>query len=95
MALSHLPSGKVAVNRVWMWSALLALNLSAWMQSLAGADSRGRSHAKRLRRELIVIAARVITHARRTVLRLSPADHLGPFPAAWATLHALPSAGSG
>ena len=95
MALRHLPSGKEAVNRVWMWSALLALNLSAWTQSLAGADRAGRSHAKRLRRELIVIAARVITHARHTVLRLSPADHLGPFPAAWATLRALPSAGSG
>jgi hypothetical protein len=95
MALRHLPSGKKSVNRVWMWSALLALNLSAWTQSLARADRVGRSHAKRLRRELIVIAARVITHSRRTVLRLSPADHLGPFPAAWATLRALPTAGSG
>lgn len=95
MALRHLPSGKAAVNRIWMWSALLALNLSAWTQSLARADSGGRSHAKRLRRELIVIAARVITHARRTVLRLSPTDHLGPFPGAWVTLRALPSAGTG
>jgi len=27
-ALRHLPSGQVAVNRVWLWATLLALNLS-------------------------------------------------------------------
>ena len=36
MPLRHLPSGYEETNRVWMWSALLALNLSAFTQSLAG-----------------------------------------------------------
>jgi len=92
LALRHLPSGYEAVNTVWMWSALLALNLSAWAQGLGGTDGDGRSHAKRARRELICIPARVIHHARRVVLRLSPTHRRGPFLSAWAALRALPSA---
>jgi len=92
LALRHLPSGYEAVNRVWMWSALLALNLSAWTQGLGGADADGRAHAKRARRELFCIPARVLHHARRVVLRLSPTHRRGPFLATWAVLRALPSA---
>ncbi len=57
LALRHLPSGYGAVNRVWMWSALLALNLSGWTKGLGGADGDGRAHAKRARRKLICIPA--------------------------------------
>jgi hypothetical protein len=87
-ALRHLPSGSLAVNRVWLWAALLALNLSAWTQALGlGATSRAR--AKRLRRELVCIPGRLIRHARRLVLHLSPRSrHLV---AAYARLRALPS----
>jgi len=92
LALRHLPSGYEAVNRVWMWSALLALNLSAWVQSLGGADTDGRAHAKRARRELFCLPARVIHHARRVVLRLSPVHRRGPFASVWSALRALPSA---
>lgn len=38
-ALRHRPSGYQAVNRTWMWSALVALNLSTWPQSLPGLDT--------------------------------------------------------
>lgn len=93
MALRHLPSGYPAVNAVWMWSALLALNLSAFCQSLAGIDANGRAHAKRARRELFAVPARVLSHARRTLVRLSPTHHRGPFLTAWRTLCALPAAG--
>ena len=92
LALRHLPSGYEAVNRVWMWSALLALNLSAWVQGLGGADIDGRAHAKRARRELFCLPARVIRHARQVVLRLSPVHRRGPFLSTWAALEALPSA---
>jgi hypothetical protein len=92
LALRHLPSGYEAVNRVWMWSALLALNLSAWVQALGGADADGRAHAKRARRELFCFPARVIHHARRVVLRLSPVHRRGPFLSTWAALEALSSA---
>jgi hypothetical protein len=92
LALRHLPSGHARVNQVWMWAALLSLNLSTWLQGLGGADHEGRAHAKRLRRELICIPARVIHHARQLVLRLSPAQRRGPFVSVWAALRALPSA---
>lgn len=92
LALRHLPSGHARVNQVWMWAALLGLNISAWIQSLGGVDAKGRSHAKRLRRELICIPARVLRHARQVVLRLSPLQHRGPFLSVWAALQALPSA---
>ncbi len=92
LALRHLPSGYEAVNTVWMWSALLALNLSAWTQGLGGIDADGRAHAKRARRELFCIPARVIHHARQVVLRLSPTHRRGPFLSTWATLEALHSA---
>lgn len=74
-ALRHLPSGDPAVNTAWMWGALLAVNLSAWLHELARldhGDGYGRAHLGRLRRELICIPGRVIRHARRTTLRLPP-----------------------
>jgi hypothetical protein len=86
-ALRHLPSATVAVNRVWLWAALLALNLSAWTQAL-GLQSTGRAHAKRLRRELVCIPGRLVRHARATVLRLPP--HAHHLVSAYARLRALP-----
>ena len=90
MALRHLPSGHPATNACWMWACLLALNLSAWTQTLGQVDNQGRAHGKRLRRQLLNLPARIIHHARRTVIRLAPHDHLGPFPTAWKNLSALP-----
>lgn len=76
-ALRHLPSGDSGVNTAWMWGALLAVNLSAWLHELAHLDhgnGYGRAHLGRLRRELICVPGRVTRHARRTVLRLPPGD---------------------
>ena len=76
-ALRHLPSGDEAVNTAWMWGALLAVNLSAWLHELAGLDhgnGYGRAHLTTLRRELICRPGRLTRHARRTVLRLPPGD---------------------
>lgn len=78
-ALRHLPSGDPAVNTAWMWGALLAVNLSAWLQELGGLDhgnGRGRAHLGRLRRELIRIPGRVIRHARRVTVRLPPGHNI-------------------
>jgi hypothetical protein len=91
LALCHLPSGYSAVNAVWMWAAFVALNLSAFCQSLTGVDADGRAHAKRARRELFVVPARVLSHARRVVVRLSPVHRRGAFLAAWRALRALPA----
>jgi hypothetical protein len=78
-ALRHLPSGNRAVNTVWMWAALLAINLSAWLQELGGldgGDGRGRAHLATLRHLLLAVPARLVRHAGQAVLRLPPGREL-------------------
>jgi hypothetical protein len=78
-ALRHLPSGNRTVNTVWMWGALLAVNLSAWLQELSGldyGDGRGRAHLGTLRHRLLVVPARLVHHAGQPVLRLPPGQQL-------------------
>jgi hypothetical protein len=78
-ALRHLPSGNRAVNTVWMWAALLAINMSAWLQELAGLDDghgRGRAHLGTLRHRLLTVPARLVRHAGQLTLRLPPGHHL-------------------
>jgi hypothetical protein len=77
--LRHMPSGDPLVNTVWMWAALLATAISAWLQELTGIDrgnGRGRRTLTRLRRELFGVPARVVHHARRIELRLPPGPQL-------------------
>jgi hypothetical protein len=76
--LRHLPSGQASVNRVWMWAALLAGNLSVLLQALAGIDQDGRAHGARLRHQLLCVPARLIRHGRTLTLRLPPGEHLLP-----------------
>lgn len=78
-ALRHLPSGSHAVNSVWMWGALLACAVSAWLQEITGIDrgnGRGRRTVARLRRELICVPARVVHRGGVTWLRLPPGEQL-------------------
>ena len=78
-ALRHLPSATRAANTVWMWGALLAVNLSAWLQELAGLDTgdgRGRAHLGTLRHRLLTVPARLVHHAGQITLRLPPDRHL-------------------
>lgn len=95
-ALVHLPSGKFRVNQAWMWSAYLATNLSAFVQTLGRVDVDGvRAHAKRARRELFCLPARVVSHARRLVVRFAAGVAEVAFHTAWGNLRALPSARAG
>lgn len=78
-ALRHLPSGNRTVNTIWMWGALLAINLSAWLQELGGlddGDGRHRAHLSTLRHRLLAVPARLVRHARRITLRLPPGQQL-------------------
>jgi hypothetical protein len=78
-ALRHLLSGTRAANTVWMWGALLAVNLSAWLQELAGldgGDGRGRAYLGTLRHRLLMVPARLIRHAGQVTLRLPPGRQL-------------------
>jgi hypothetical protein len=77
-ALRHLPSGDEHANRVWLTSALLALNLTALCCDLcpaAGASGKApanaplRRAAKTLRNLLFNIPARIVRTGRRLILR--------------------------
>lgn len=62
-----------------MWAALLAINLSAWLQELTGldhGDGRGRAHLGTLRHRLLGVPARLVRHAGQVTLRLPPGHHL-------------------
>jgi hypothetical protein len=85
--LRHLPSGKPAVNQLWLLAAISALNLSTLTQALAATGSR--AHAKRFRAELLSVPGRVLRHARRIVLRVPVGAD--PLVAAYRQLRALPS----
>jgi hypothetical protein len=78
-ALRHLPSGDRNVNTIWMWGALLAINMSAWLQELAGLDDgngRRRAHLGTLRHQLLGVPARLIRHAHQVTVRLPPGPQL-------------------
>jgi hypothetical protein len=87
-ALRHLPSGDKQASLAWMWGALLAASIAAWMHQLTGVLTGERTgiaagHGVRggkamiatLRRRLIAIPARLIRHARGLTLRPAPARH--------------------
>ena len=113
MALRRLLSGYPALDALWMWAALLALNVSTTLSALAkpaeaaetGPSGENndepapwrrrhrpeRTHGKRLRREIIMVPARVAHHARRLVVHLHPSQEGPPLLTAYASLVALPS----
>jgi len=88
-ALRHLPSGYPQVNLAWMWGALLAATMAAWLHQLtvrtagegilAGHGVRGgKAMIATLRRRLIAVPGRLTRHARHLVLRLPPGHGLLP-----------------
>ena len=95
-ALRHLPSGYPQVNLAWMWGALLAATMAAWLHQLtaitAGEDilaghgvRGGKAMIATLRWRLIAVPGRLIRHARHLILRLPPGHEpasRGPGPAA-------------
>jgi Transposase DDE domain group 1 len=88
-ALRHLPSRYPQVNMAWMWGALLAATMAAWLHQLtaitAGEDilaghgvRGGKAMIATLRWRLIAIPGRLIRHARHLTLRLPPGHDLLP-----------------
>ena len=99
-ALRHLPSGYAKVNTAWMWGALLAASIAAWLHQLtavtrgqailAGHGVRGgKAMIATLRRRLISVPGRLTRHARHLVLRLPPGH--GLLPEILARLRELPA----
>jgi hypothetical protein len=70
--LANLPLHGFDQNRIWCALVQLALELTAWLQTLALDDHPARRwEPKRLRLRLFSIAGRITRHARRTRLRLA------------------------
>jgi hypothetical protein len=100
-ALRHLPSGYPQVNLAWMWGALLAASMAAWLHQLtartAGEDileghgvRGGKAMIATLRWRLIAVPGRLTRHARHLTLRLPPGH--GLLPEVLARLRDLPAA---
>lgn len=95
VSLRRLPLGDLDGNRVWMHATTLALNLLALLNDLMfGTEPPGhlprRRQAKFVRRMLLCVPARVLHHARRTILRLPAGLASAPeFQAAYATARSL------
>ncbi len=88
-ALRHLPSGYPRVNLAWMWGALIAASMAAWLHQLtaitAGEDilaghgvRGGKAMIATLRWRLIAVPGRLVRHARHLILRLPPGHSLLP-----------------
>ena len=88
-ALRHLPSGYPQVNMAWMWGALLAATMAAWLHQLTGLTvgedivhghgvRGGKAMISTLRWRLIAVPGRLIRHARHLSLRLPPGQGLLP-----------------
>jgi hypothetical protein len=86
-ALRHLPSGYPQVNLAWMWGALLAAAMAAWLHQLtartAGEDivhghgvRGGKAMIATLGWRLIAAPGRLVRHARHLTLRLPPGHEL-------------------
>ncbi len=102
-ALRHLPSGYTEVNTAWMWASLIAAAIAAWCHQLTGVITGGKlvaGHGTRggkamiatLRRVLIAVPARLVSHGGQLITRLAPGPWL--LPVILAAIRALP-AGAG
>jgi hypothetical protein len=68
--LQNLPFDRWRRNAVWLELVLAAQDLTCWTQALLLAGPLARAEPKTLRYRLLHVAARIVRHARRLILRL-------------------------
>ena len=89
--LCHGPVGNFYGNWLWWHASALAYNVARWLRVLALPEAFANCRGKRLRLCFLNVAAKVVRHARRLVLRLPRAyPHAEAFIAALERLRALP-----
>lgn len=74
LAGGQLPSGQFGANAAWWAITVLAYNLNALMKRLAMPQGWAPKRLKAIRFGFINVAARVVTHARKLIIRLSQSD---------------------
>jgi hypothetical protein len=89
--LANLPFDRWRRNQVWLELVLMAQDLTCWTQTLLLAGPLARAEPKTLRYRLLHVAARIVCHARRLILRLQASWPWAPeLAGAFARLRALP-----
>jgi hypothetical protein len=89
--LQNLPFDRWRRNAVWLELVLAAQDLCCWTQALLVDGALAIAEPKTLRYRLLHVAARVIRHARRRILRLQATwPWATELAAAFARLRALP-----
>jgi hypothetical protein len=68
--LRNLPFDRWRRNQVWLELVLVAQDLCCWTQALLLDGALALAEPKALRYRLLHVAARIVRHARRTILRL-------------------------
>jgi len=90
LAGGQLPSGLFGANAAWWALMILALNLNAAMKRLVLGKDWMTKRMKALRFHLIGLPGRVVSHARRLIIRLgAEAEALSLFVTARQTIRAL------
>lgn len=69
MDLKHFPCLKLKANFAYGLIAMIAHNLLRWVAKVEKPDKP--QFAKKLRRRFVFIPGKVVTHARRTVLKVN------------------------
>jgi hypothetical protein len=91
--LGRFPSRIFAINAAWLELALIGMDLLAWTRVLLLDGNHATAEPKRLRYQLLHVAARTIRTARRTYLRIAERwPWASVLTAAFARLNALPRA---
>ena len=89
--LQNLPFDRWRRNAVWLELVLMAQDLTGWTQALLLAGPLAVAEPKTLRYRLLHVAARVVRHARRRILRLQGSwPWAAELAGAFARLRALP-----
>jgi hypothetical protein len=86
----NLPSIDYGRNTAWLQLAALATSLTAWLRHLALDDDLAKASTKTLRFRILSAPARLITHARRRILKIPPGwKYSTDLATAWNRLQAL------
>jgi Transposase DDE domain group 1 len=90
LAGGQLPSGRFGANAAWWALAVLAHNLNAAMKKLVLGKAWVGNRMKALRFRLIALPGRVVSHARKLIIRLGAgAEALAMILTARQTIRAL------
>jgi Transposase DDE domain group 1 len=86
----NLPSIDYGRNAAWLQLAALATSLTAWLRHLALDGELATASTKTLRFRILSAPARLVTHARRRILKIPPGWQWSPdLATAWDRLQTL------